>query len=84
MVIPIAVAVLFFNGNQNAKLFLFIFTGFMAIAQGYNYYHAFKKHNELAAEYGDRYFEKLNRELERVGLNRLIGRFWTGLEPDED
>ncbi|MGF1545283.1 MAG: hypothetical protein ACFB00_12435 [Parvularculaceae bacterium] len=80
-VLPLTVAILFFTGDANAIVFLFLFTGVMIITQGYNYHHAAKQHDELAGKYGESYFKKLNAELERVGFNRLIDRFWTGLEP---
>ena len=82
LALPIAFVTLIFNRGRNAQIYLFVFVGLMSIAQGYNYYHASQKHNELAAKYGERYFEKLNHELESVGLNRLIDRFWTGLAPE--
>ena len=41
-----------------------------------------KRHDELIVKYGDRYIDILEREIEQVGVNALVARYWVGLEPE--
>jgi putative effector of murein hydrolase LrgA (UPF0299 family) len=81
-VVPLGVAVVLLVESPSKKLLFLLFVAVLGVVQVSNYYYCRGQHRELLAEFGERYRSRLVAELERVGLNALISRFWTGLKPD--
>lgn len=81
-VLPVGLLVAFTNRSETSRLVFMLYCVLMSVVQVSNYAFAVYRHSVLLKDYGDEYLNKLEEELERVGLNRLINRFWTGLEPD--
>lgn len=79
-VIPVTLILMVFNSNTKLH-FLFIFALLMTAIQICHYFYCQSKHEALLKKYGTEYLNILNSELEKVGLNGLIGRYWVGLEP---
>lgn len=83
-VIPVGLLVAFTTKSETSRLVFILYCVLMSVVQISNYGFAAYRHSVLLKDYGDEYVKKLEEELERVGLNRLIDRFWTGLEPDDE
>jgi len=81
-VIPLGLIVAFAVNDRSKQLLFVFFSILLGLAQISNYLICWRAHRNLELRYGDRYREKLEKELERVGLNGLINRFWAGLEPN--
>jgi hypothetical protein len=81
-VIPVGLLVAFATKSETSRLVFLLYSVIMSAVQVFNYSFAAYRHSILLKDFGDEYLDKLEGELERVGLNRLIDRFWTGLEPD--
>ena len=79
-VVPVGLA-LFAFARENA-LALFLFFSLMAAGSEISkYMKCRKKHELLFQKYGREYLVRLEAEIEEVGVNSLVDRYWTGLEP---
>jgi len=80
-VIPPGIVIAILLGSQDLS-YKFFFVGYcvlMTLAQISNYFMCWHRHIAWEARYGDQYRAKLEVELQRFGLNGLIGRLWSDL-----
>ncbi len=81
-VIPLGIIVALVVNEPSKQLLFLFFSIFLGLVQVSNYFICWGAHRRLELRYGERYREKLKTELNRVGLNGLISRFWTGVSPE--
>lgn len=81
-VIPLGLIVALGANTPTNRLVFILFVAFLSVVQVTNYLICWRAHKRLQAKFGDRYDKKLKGEIERVGLNGLINRFWTGTSPE--
>jgi hypothetical protein len=80
--LPLSLLVAFLVNDAPRRNIIIALVFFLGLPQIYNYFACWSKHRDLLERYGQRYSDKLNAELERVGFDSLLGRFWVGLKPD--
>ena len=79
-IIPVALILMVLSSNSKWQ-FLLAFALVMTAIQACHYFYCQSKHEALLKKYGKEYLDILNPELEKIGLNGLVARYWNGLEP---
>ena len=79
-VFPVGLGVHFFM-DKKIWAFFWLFSLLAITTELIKYSKCQKKHDELIIEYGDRYITLLESEINKVGVNTLVARYWVGLEP---
>ena len=80
-IVPVGLGIHIFM-EKEIWLFFWLFVAFAITTEAIKYSKCRKKHDELILRYGDKYIALLEKQIERVGVNALVDRFWCDLEPD--
>lgn len=81
-IIPVGLGIHIFM-DKKVWAFFWMFSVLAITTEIMKYYKCKRKHEELIMSFGDRYIGLLKHEIEHVGVNALVARFWVGLEPKQ-
>ena len=80
-IIPVGLGIHLFM-DKRVWVFFWMFSILAITTELMKYSKCRKKHEEFIMTYGDRYIAILKQEIDQVGINAVVERYWVGLEPN--